>query len=53
MSEGSVMTTRGRLAARANPAARRASGVTLVELMFALAVLGILLAIAVPSFTGA
>jgi type IV fimbrial biogenesis protein FimT len=53
MSNGSVTTTRGRLSARDNPAARRSAGVTLVELMFALAVLGILVALAVPSFTGA
>jgi type IV fimbrial biogenesis protein FimT len=53
MSEGSVMAARGRLAARNTPAARRSDGVTLVELMFALTVLGILVAIAVPSFRGA
>jgi len=53
MSHGSVTTSRERLAARVSPAARRASGVTLVELMFALTVLGILLAIGVPSFRGA
>jgi type IV fimbrial biogenesis protein FimT len=53
MSNGSVTTSRVRLAARLSPAASRASGVTLVELMFALTVLGILLAIAVPSFRGA
>ena len=53
MSDARVMISRVRLAARGNPAARRSGGVTLVELMFALTVLGILLAIAVPSFRGA
>ena len=53
MSNGSVTTSRGRLAARTNPAARSASRVTLVELMFALAAVAILLAIAAPSFRGA